>query len=752
MRVGSAWKGLLMLTNRIAACFVCVLVLAAAQAAGPIPGGDFEAGLAGWQLKAEGGVAAITTTKPAGGKGCLNLQTGGKSPVWALSPPLSDTAAGQTLLVTFAVRRGQAPATPATPLFLDLVSSPAELTEAGVWEAALPPDLNWHKVSLLLKLPPLSGPPCLAFGVAGGAGSWQVDDLTVQDATAPAAVAVAQAGEQPVTQLLPTDWAPNGLLEATPKTVGAQTELLLSVNGVELGLLPDFLCYRGYREAMTIFAVNRGDIDKTVHVELAGPPCVDAPAWDVPVKKNGTTTFRLAVQGLRQGEFWTKLTFTSAGDSKSLPVKVICKPSYPELGVSWKDKVNTAALEQALRMPCDLQVLRAAPEAAAFAPMVQAVTAAGSEYVLAPEIGTLAPPQYLSAVTALFDQFQPTFWLPYCMAEPGSAFVAAPGLAATIRKRQLSGGVLTPPLDLVREYGKNRLVPAKVNLLTADRTSGLLALTCRLPRLRPAVVLAEQVDGQGDAPGGAALALSHQSDLDAVRALINERQLKLPILVDQLQTAASSDERLSALALAKALVNCLYQGSTGVTFDAADLPGVDTAGKPDIRGKVLQAIQQELSSATPLVPLLNSADVSAGAETPITYKPFLRGGEGIVVLWNNTSVAKDVTIEFRSQPVVSRRVTLSYGGPFETVRWEPIMKFSEEAFKRGVPSIYLRLEPLQVQIHSFRLLDPHAAWLKNVCLTVPYVAPPKDTPIDRKETRTWWKDMLGGRVEKELGK
>ncbi|MEI6502690.1 MAG: hypothetical protein WCP21_16900, partial [Armatimonadota bacterium] len=151
------------------------------------------------------------------------------------------------------------------------------------------------------------------------------------------------------------------------------------------------------------------------------------------------------------------------------------------------------------------------------------------------------------------------------------------------------------------------------------------------------------------------------------------------------------------------------------------------------------------------VPLLNSADISAGGDTPITYKPFLRGGEGIVVLWNNTSVARDITLEFRSQPVVSHRVTISYGGEFVTSRWEPIMKFSAESFRRGIPSVFLRLEPQQVQFHAFRLLDPHVAWLRGVSFTAPFVAPAKLPPADRRDARTWWTDMLKGRQESNLG-
>ena len=741
---------------------VAIALCSVASAAGLIANGDFEAGLTGWQVKAETGASvALVTDKPAAGKAALALQSNGKTPAWALSPELAEAQPGQALQVTFSVRRVQLAATPASVLLLDLVGSLAEVGDSGIWEAAVPADTNWHKISLLLKLPSMgaNGTPHLAFGAVGGAGTWQVDEVSVQPGTLPAFAPADQAGEKPVTARLESGWVPAGTLDATSKTVGEQQELIANVNGVELGVLPQFTCYRGFREGMMIYAVNRGDLDKTVRAELAGPDYVDSPAWDVPIKSNGTTTFRMAVQSLRQGECWVKLTCTSAGRSVSVPVKVICKPSYPTLGGWWKDSVAPALLQAAARTPLDLQVLCAAPEAAALGPMAQAVQAAGLEYVLAPTADGLASQQYLAAVSQLLDGLHPTFWLPYCGSDPAQTFLAAPGLAGALRKKQLSGGVFTPPLELARDPSKNRLLPVKSTLLTSDRTSGLLSLTCRLPRLRPACVLSEQVDGKGEAPGGAALAQFWQSDLSGLRALANERQVNLPLLVDHLQGAPGGDERLAALGLAKALVNCLYQGSTGVTLDVgpsddnafAVLPAQDSQGAPRPVAAVMRLVQQELASATPLVPLLNSADISANGDTPVTYKPFLRGGEGIVVLWNNTSVAKDITLEFRSQPVVSHRVTLSYGGEFVTSRWEPIMKFSQESFKRGIPSVFLHLEPQQVQFHAFRLLDPHAAWLRGVSFTTPFIAAPKDAPADHRDARTWWTDMLKGPREGTLG-
>ncbi|MHB8995787.1 MAG: hypothetical protein ACYC63_11095 [Armatimonadota bacterium] len=739
-----------MRTSLAVIVIICGLACSVAMAAGPLPNGDFETALTGWELKADtGATASVSADKAHAGKGSLLLQSTAKASAAALSSPVAEAKAGDLLQIVFFARRPQGSAT----LLLDLVSASSELSDMGLWEARLPDDANWHKVALLVKLPPLAGGQArLGFKTLGGPGAWQIDDVSVQSGTSPAFAAVDQAGVAPVTPSLPNAWAPEGLLDARSTQIGAEQELSINVNGVEVTVRPDFRCYRGFREPVSFFGVNRGDKDKTLRAQVSGPKGVDSPAWDIPIRKNGTTTFHLGIQSLRQGQHWLKLTFTSNGQTASLPLRMTCLPSYPILGLHWQDAVSPTVLQAAAQLPLDFNVLAAAPDSSAFSPMVEAMKKAGGEYAVAPIMGQLTPQQYAAAVTALCGDFQPSFWLPYSGSDPTAAFVAAPGLVSALRKQQLPSGVLTPPMELARDFAKGSLLPVKSSLLTADRVAGMLALTCRLPRLRPSCVLSEQVDDDAKVAGGAALAQWRQSDLSAVRAILSERSMNLPLLIDRLQSAPGGDERLEALSLTKALVNCLYQGSTGVVLDGVRsaenafgaLPAATDENLSSPVVTALRLVQQELASATPLMGLVNSEQASAGADTPVTYRPFLRGGEGIVVLWNNTSAAQDVTLEFRSEPVVSRRVALSYGGEFATERWEPIMRFSEEAFKRGKPSVDLRLEPLQVQIHSFRLLDPHVAWIRGLAKTVPYVAP-VELPLDRKETRTWWTDMLRAR-------
>ena len=673
----------------------CVLCAASAFAADLLPNGDFEAGLTGWQVKTDPGAAAtVSGLKPAAGQSALSLQSNLKAAAWALSPELVGVTPGQTLRLVFSARRalGQ------TALLLDVVNDLGDVSEAAVWEANLPADANWHKISLWLKLPPVGGDgkTHLAFGTIGGVGAWQVDEISLQSAAAPAFAAPDTAGQVPTTGALAPDWQPEGLLDALTRQIGGENELSVSVNGIEVGVRPDFNCARGCREGMTVFATNRGDLDKTLRAEVAGPPGLDSPAWDVPVRKTPTTTvFHLAVQSLRRGDFWIKLTFSSDGKSASLPVKVHCREDYPVLGASWHGAVDEATLADLRQLPVDLHSLIAPADAAAFEPLVAPVKAAGADYIAAPQAGTLTPQQYFAVLSQLSAALQPTAWLPYPGSDPTAAITAGGGLAGLLRKQQAASWVFVPSLELSRDWQKSALLPARADLLTADRVGGMRGLACRLPRLAPACVLGEQVDGRAEVIGGAVTAQARQSDLAAARALLAERRLSLTLLVDGLQARRGGDERLEALQLARASPT----SSTRAVPVYSSRPGAPRARpsasrpspKPTARCARLCRSRGSCSRSwpppTPSSPSPTSPDVSATCNTPVTYRPFLRGGEGIVVLWNNTSTARSVTLEFRSQPVVSHRVVLSYGGEFALRRWEPIMKFPEEAFKRGIPSI-----------------------------------------------------------------
>lgn len=713
-----------------------------------LPDGDFESGLAGWEsVPAEGASVALSADKPAQGKSCLQLQTTGKAPAWVLSPAFTEPDDAELVLLKFAVRRGAGQ----SGLLLDIVGGAAELGEAVIWEARVPEDTNWHKVSLLLRVPPVhsGGAPRLAFAATGAAGSWFLDEVTVTRGSLPTPVIKPLPGEPVVTGRLPEGWQPEGYLDATAREVGTEQELSITVNGLLVTIRPTLSCYRGFREGAVVYAVNRGKVDKELRVEVDAPPDVESPAWTVPIQKDGTTRFHLAVQCLRQGSFDLRLSFASGPDRAAVPLQVLSRRCYPALGVRWEHPPAAEELQRLTGSPVDMHLLVGPSDPAAFASLAEPLLARGADVLAAPDAGDLPEERYGAVLAQLGGLLNPSFWVPYAMpgSDPLAAALAAPRFASVQRAKVRDAGVLSPPVQLRRTWPDGKLAPAQPELVAADKMAGLMAVTVRPPRLGAACVVAEQLDGKADMSGGAVAALSRQADLQSVRQLLTERQVNLPMLIDGLQARSSGDARLDALHLARALTMAFYQGSTGVLLAPQADPGnafgvMPTEGDGDAATPVLQAMRAvatELMGATPIVALAASADVSLEASAAISFRPFLRGGEGIVVMWNNTAVSRDVALEFRSQPVAAYYTRLSYHGDFLQRSWAPIFRFGEEAFQRKRPLLTTRVDPLEVQLMAFRLLAPHAAWLRSVELAKPYV-PPKDTmPPVREE---WWLDMM----------
>jgi len=386
--------------------------------------------------------------------------------------------------------------------------------------------------------------------------------------------------------------------------------------------------------------------------------------------------------------------------------------------------------------------------------MVAALQGQG-ECLIGPLLQSLSPLQYLSAVSRLYPELSSRFWMAAPDDLAGNTLSVLPRLIAGLRQAQPESYMISPPLTLTRDWQQNQMAPTQPGLVTAERLGGVVAVAARPPLQAPPCVLQQTVDGSADVVNGALTALNSQTDLGGLRRLLTARNLNRPLLVGPLQSLPGSEDRLTALYLARALTNALSEGATGALLEPAATAGnawglMPAQPQPDETAvqQVVRLLNGELAGAAPLVPLADSPGCATTPEAAVCYKPFLRGGEGIVVLWNNTSVPKNVTVEFRFQPAVWQRLTFNYQGEFATQRWDPLMQFPPEAFKLGRPAIFLRLDPLQVQVHSFRLLTPHAAWLRKVEFTAPFKPTPAPAAGPRSDERTWWRDMLGGRGTK----
>lgn len=730
-----------------------------------LPNGGFEEGLQGWRPIIEGGGKAdIVTKQPAAGRACVQLSCADGGQSWLVGPALPGQP-GDVWQLSFSARRGIGKAI----LLINLSAENGALPKgAPIWEGVLPEDQKWHKIVLLLKTPPLSGGalPHIAFGIVGPAGSWDLDEISVQPGKIPAGMEPAKPGGEPVeVDYLTPGWQPGGYLDARVKEIAGQKELLLNVNGIELSLEPQFTCRRGVREGLPLIAVNRSEIDKELRIKIVGPPGFESPAWTVPIRGKGpakderiwagTTRFHTAIQAMRCGEFWAKLIVSSGSEEKTAPLKITCLPEYPAAGILWRERIVPEALQQARRANVDLHVLAGAAQKEAYQNLLQALGPEG-QIVLAPLQQSLSPQQYLSAVSELFSQLSAPFWMGPLDDNTGDSLSLAPRLVLQLRQTQPQAMFIAGPVALARDWQRGQLLPSQSEQLSAEKLAGAAALAVRPPRQAPFCILQQTIDGQTNTLNGACVALAHHTNLRAVRQLLQERKLALPLLVGELAAGPNADERLAALSLARALTEVAAQGATGWMLESASAGDNSWSLSAPTGSDTETAVQQvarlmagELAAAVPLVPLADTPGISSEPDAFVCYKPFLRGGEGIVVLWNNTSAPKDVSIEFRFEPVVAQRLIISYYGDFIVRRWDPIMRFSEEAFKRGQPAVYIRLDPLQIQIHAFRLLMPGTAWLRKIEFTPPF-KPASEAATPQSETRDWWRDMLGGRREGRL--
>ena len=733
-------------------CLLAVLVIvfpASVWAQTQLPNGDFADGLTGWETVADAGArATLSDFQPVQGKACLMLQSANGAAAWAVSSPLPAVSEDNLVLVSFSARRGYGQAT----LALNLVSKTDDLDRHPLWVAKLPEGEKWQRVSLLLRIPPTAGgEPRLAIGALGQTGAWSVDHFQAAPGKLPATSPRAAFGEPVVTSHVPEGYNPPDLLDAEIRDMGAFEGLYVNVGGIALHVPPSVAISRGARHGVAVYAVNRGQVAKDLQVHVEGPPGVYSEKWTVPVPETTTARFHLALQSLRVGDFTVRVTFQHKDEQASLPIRVTCNPAYPTIGVQWKNTVPAEQLQQVKAVPLSTHVLGAPPDFGALGVMAQGLSDIGAEMIVAVDSARLSPPQFLAGFRQVIDQISPSFWIPWFerQGDETTAVGTVPVMVETARELMVTTGVLSPPVDVHYNFLQGRLEPVDDKLLSAERLGGVMAVTLRPAPLSPPAVLAQQVDGKPDTEGGAWLSLAAETDYSAMRRLLNERGLALPILTVGLQSRSSGDERLDALSLARAMTSIIHNGSTGVVFnpqrDDANGFGVgtatDEAGELRPVPAVMRELGRELAAAVPVATRSEDPKISGAADAQVVYRPFLREGEGIVVLWNNTGTSRDLTLEFNSQPAVAYSLRFAYSGPFVERTWQPIFKFSDEAFQRGQPAIYFRLDPLEVRVFSFRLLDPHPAWLRAVTLTQP-IRQEREPGAATREPRTWWTDML----------
>ncbi|HCA46602.1 MAG TPA: hypothetical protein DEP45_04340 [Armatimonadetes bacterium] len=177
-----------------------------------------------------------------------------------------------------------------------------------------------------------------------------------------------------------------------------------------------------------------------------------------------------------------------------------------------------------------------------------------------------------------------------------------------------------------------------------------------------------------------------------------------------------------AALLARTLTGCAYQGATGWTIAARpdDAPEgadawtlFDAGGRP--RGPVAQAyteLSRELAGAVPVGMLRETPEIGSAPTAAIGFRPFIRGDEGILALWNNTGAQTDLVFEVRTPPLDVHTLSIGPRGVWRSYRGS--FTFSPEARALSRPVLAVSLEPGEFRMLSMQLADPLVGWLSSV--------------------------------------
>lgn len=689
---------------------LCLLILAVLAAtvsvAAPLTGypanPGFEAKLEGWTVLAPEGAVAVEPAPGATGELALRLSEG-----WVISEPPTDELSGW-LALTMRVRP-PAERDVSSRLLIGWGTTADDAPEPLAALTAKACRGGWKRVRVELLVPP-GGRPRVAVGVEG-TQSWLVDDLAIETI----AVESAPPGDAAVPESLAPGWKPDGLLDAHERTLGDARELLVLVGGLEVAIPDAVTAPRGHRGSLPVTVVNRGMSEKQLTISVSGPPGFFVPDRTVPIRPGGTTIFRASLQSLRLGEAWVRVTFTCEEESASAPVRVTTTPSYPAGGVAWLDGAPSDDELTALSsLGCQLHAVRLPADEAAEADL--SLPDGFSRLILLGEPWSAENLTRASeALAGLADMI--TVYYPRAATHSAQILKFIDELQAFD-----SGFVLGPPLDL-RVESSPTLSDDDLELAARLGEAGAIAAPMlRLPVLHPAGVRALTIDGR--APLIALpcwTRLQASTDIGPAAAAIRARA-RLPMFVAELAAAPSGSSAVDALVMARVLTAAAWQGLTGYTVPARPIdcpPGaaalsvLDADGAPrPVVAQVFAELARELAAAIPLRVYAQDDRIGLADDALVGFRPFMRGDEGLLALWNNTGAEVNLIFETRTQPLDVHTVTIGPGGVSRS--YLGAFHYSEEAVALNRPVVFVRLEPGEFKLLSMQLARAHAGWLSRV--------------------------------------
>ncbi len=724
-----------------------------AAADGPANPG-FEAALDSWRVQVTGTASvAPSETQPASGKACALLRATAAERAMLISETDVAVPDGDGLCLKARVRRVSGTAGLWLGLSPSGTDTPDTATSAGQLLQPLE-DTRWHTATVAVVAPPDVSLQAV-FAVSGDS-EWAVDDVEflplagLHETLLPRSPGIDPPVAEPavIPEPLEPGWDPGGNLDARERRVLNQTELLLDVGGIAVSIPSEVDITRGSRTGIVTYCANRGSIDKELSITVQGPPDVRLPEWRLPVAAKRSMQFRVPVQRLLLGDCRLKLTFTVKDQSVSAPVLVHTTPAYPTTGLSW---ISAGVLPSAEDLAAAASSGLSQHESllAADVAVVQALLAADGgacEYLLHPVEG--AVPALDASMLTPEGAGARLGWAPHVAAEAAAEDqrVALCQLAGSLFTHHYAPNLHSPSLGLVSGENGAGLRFADEQWPTAVDLQGcagvgadasLKSLVVAPPPLPGATVLGAALDGVSIVgPSSYWTGVNARCDLTGVRAAATEAGFDLPLSVSGLSTMPSGDRRIDALKLARAMTAAFYARAGAVLLNASMAHTADEAADPIMR--MAHVLSAELVGSEPVVALGSTETMSPRSDALVTYMPFLRGEEGILVIYNNSLHPLDVAVGLRSQPITVKVTRLCRDGELVRTEFMHTFRFSERAKTLAQPGIYMWLEPLDVTIVTMRLADPYIGWTRGVfdAATFKVEAPARD------HGPQWWERLF----------
>ncbi len=615
----------------------------------------------------------------------------------------------------------------------------AEAPPGAVWLVKLPGG-KAQRLGARLAPPALSAPLHLHLG-ARGAGSVRLSGLTLVSENAPPLV---DAG--PLKAPLPPNWQPEGTLDARSRRIGQSTELSVEVNGIGFSVIPVASGALGGSAIVKGLVTVRGQATKSLAITGQFPDGVVVEPRDSPVDTAATDQVSLRCECLLPGVYNGKLILTSGRDSAALPLQVTVGRNYPAFGTMVSDGNRTAGRWQLREMRVKASPTSTADELIRqVAPLLDEAPAMPAVY-----FDGLPTPDvlraFMTAVKGKVALYSPAyrpdrpFRGPDPRAEAEALLALAKTVLSAVRSADLDAHVLSPVFDA----SANQPGSPEAKLLEAclaaglDKCMGGVIVTA--PALPPGGVLGELANGKNvREPSAFWAGVDRLCDPSGIQATLASRGVALPILTSGITGPASTDEQVDALKVARTTTAATYGGATGVTFReaaAGDISLLRADGALSAAGIAVKELSRELAGAAPIARSWKGLTGVLGE--PIVILPFVRESEGILVLWNNTSVARSITLTMGAIPYSQSTVTISGDGTFVSRTFDPHFRFVKEALQVKRQDVYLKVAPLQVMVVRFRLEIWTPNWLASVTFTPQPQAPASPGVPD---DRPWWQKL-----------